>query len=73
MNAVNLLPHGAVGAATLGALAARCTCVMLTMSDLETARDLVLSLLENLDPSGPSPDGAAVSANVAEAVCGHAR
>ncbi len=45
LNAVNLLHHGAAGAAALGELAASCTCVALTMSDLDTACTLVGSLL----------------------------
>ncbi len=46
LNAVNLLEHDAAGTAALAALAARCTCVALTMSDLDAACELVLSLLE---------------------------
>lgn len=61
LNAVNLLPLGAAGMAALGALAARCTCVALTVSDLDEACDLLWSLLEDLGPVLP----------VAE-VCGHA-
>jgi hypothetical protein len=67
LDAVNLLPHGAAGAAALGALAARCTCVRLTMSDLDTACELVLSLLANRHPFGLPADGGAMAA-VAEAV-----
>ena len=72
LNAVNLLAHGASGAAALGALVARCTCVRLTMSDLATATNLVLSLLEHHGPSDRSADGRAVAA-AAESVGGHAR
>jgi hypothetical protein len=46
LNAVNLIGHGADGMAGLAALAAHCTCVALTMSDLDVACELVLSLLE---------------------------
>ena len=46
LNAVNLLPHGALGMAALGRLASRCTCVALTMSDLDAACALVLELIE---------------------------
>lgn len=46
LNAVNLLHHGSAGAAALGELAARCTCVALVMSDLDAACTLVRGLLE---------------------------
>jgi hypothetical protein len=46
LNAVNLLAHGGVGTAALGALARRSTCVALTMSDVDAAAALVLGLVE---------------------------
>ncbi len=65
LNAVNLVPHGAAGTATVGALAACCTCVRLTMSDLATACELVLSLLGDHDRSGLPADWEAVPAAAA--------
>ncbi len=53
LNAVNLLHHGAAGAAALGELAARCTCVALIMSDLETSCALVRELLEGRPAEEP--------------------
>jgi len=46
LNAVNLVQHGAAGTDALGAAAARCTCVLLTTSDLDAACRIVLALLE---------------------------
>ncbi len=46
LNAVNLLPHGGSGTTALGTLVARCTCVALTMSELDAACALVLGLVE---------------------------
>lgn len=45
LNAVNLLPHGGAGTAELGKLVAHCSCVALTMSDLDAACALVLGLV----------------------------
>jgi hypothetical protein len=50
LNAVNLLPHGGSGAAGLGTLIARSTCVELTVSDLDEACALVLGLVEKRMP-----------------------
>ena len=58
LNAVNLVPHGAAGTAALGGLAARCTCVALTVSDLDAACALVQSLLEGLGSAARSQIGA---------------
>ena len=46
LNAVNLLAHGGEGTAAIGRLARRCTCVALTMSDLDAACVLVLGLVQ---------------------------
>lgn len=51
VNAVNLLSHGSAGTAVLGLLVARCTCVLLTMSDLDAACALVMNLVEELEPT----------------------
>lgn len=45
VNAVNFKQHGADGARALGALVAHCTCVALTMSDLDEACRLVLDVV----------------------------
>jgi hypothetical protein len=46
LNAVNLRSHGGAGTAALGKLITSCTCVALTMSDLDAACVLVLGLVE---------------------------
>ncbi len=62
LNAVNLLPHGGAGMAALGQLVARCTCVALSVSDLDVACALVLELVQERSAGGAAGAGARVAA-----------
>jgi hypothetical protein len=53
LNAVNLLPHGGAGTAALGQLVAGCTCVALSVSDLDAACALVLELVAEQKTPAP--------------------